>query len=129
MAKQAPQWRVQWFGTSGSQAQIIVWLIKERQPNASQGRPFDRDLQVGQGRHTQNHQIAGLFRPLKAPSCFQAGVSNLDDLLRQRNIGSDQHIGVDGNWLPLRHGYSYHFLSLPILKRVRGKPQMGNLFP
>ena len=40
-------------------------------------------------------------------------MSDLNDLLRQQNVSSDQHIGVSDRWLMLRHDCSCHLSSLP----------------
>jgi hypothetical protein len=58
-------------------------------------------------RHLQDDQVAGRARLDKAPPGLQAGVAHLDDLIGERDVPPDQHIG---EWrrrrteLGVRHG-------------------------
>jgi hypothetical protein len=44
-------------------------------------------------RHLQDDQVAGRGRLDEAPPGLQAGVAYLDDLIGERDVATDQHIG------------------------------------
>jgi hypothetical protein len=44
---------------------------------------LEDELQLTLRRHTQHDQVARLLRPFEASSCLQAGMTNLNDLLRK----------------------------------------------
>jgi hypothetical protein len=56
---------------------------------------FNGMLQGCLGGAGQHHQMTGLGGPGEMPAGFQAGMSHLNHLLCQRNIGAHQHIGPD----------------------------------
>ena len=93
----------EWFAARGGQAQIIVWLIKQGKANALQDSAFDGDLQIESRCHAKHHQMRRLGGPSELLTRFQAGVPYLNDLLRERNVRSDQNICTGGSWLLLRH--------------------------
>lgn len=81
------------FGAKGCEAHIVVWLNECSAANTDCLCLLKRKVQLDFIGHAQHDEVTTLFR-MKAPSSFQTGMTNLHDLIRDGQIGADQHVDM-----------------------------------
>jgi len=94
VTKHAPGGSDHRLSTNGSKTQFVIWLEELNQPNAEHANLLDSDLQIGLCWHTKHDQVTGFIGPVEPLSCLEARMSNLDKLLRQRNVRPTQDVSV-----------------------------------
>jgi hypothetical protein len=69
--------------------------VEDHAPNSHQPNAGDGRMQSRFGGNAEHHQMAWRCRlPGKLPPGLQAGMANLNDLIREGNIGPNQDVGI-----------------------------------
>lgn len=103
MAKEAAALIGDGFGADRGEAEVVVGFVEGRTPNADRRQPIDHLRQlnlIDDRQHDEMTTVVGL----KMATRLKAGVTDLDNLIGQGQVGANQRVNITCRSLLFRHG-------------------------
>ncbi len=90
------------FSADRGETEVVIGFVEGRAPNADRGQPIDHLRQLDLIRHRQHDEVTASVS-VKAAARLKTGVTDLHDLIRQREIRAHQRVTIASGNLLLGH--------------------------